>query len=391
MAFNLFAKREVVPEKKSSIPLGVVGFTGPNRANWSGRSSYSLTRSGFLNNPIGFRCVKLIAEASSALDWVVQTPETRFSEHPILNLLKRPNHRQGGASFFEELYGQIILTGDVYIESVCNEDRIPVSLHILRSDRMRVLTGSDGWPIGYEYSVGKTSRKYSIDGEFPKILHIKSFHPHDDHYGLSPMLAAASAVDVHNSATQWSKALLDNAARPSGAIVYKGIDGHSSMTDDQYARLVEEIESNHQGARNAGRPMLLEGGLDWKQMGFSPSDMEFHRTKENASREIALALGVPPMILGLPGDNTYSNYQEANRAFYRLTILPLVSHIASSFSYWLGGCGFNEDNLEVKVDLDRVSALSTERESDWRRISDADFLTESEKRRLLGFPEKSED
>ena len=33
------------------------------------------------------------------------------------------------------------------------------------------------------------------------------------------------------------------------------------------------------------------------------------------AREIALAFGVPPMILGLPGDNTYSNFQEANRAF----------------------------------------------------------------------------
>lgn len=42
------------------------------------------------------------------------------------------------------------------------------------------------------------------------------------------------------------------------------------------------MESYHQGARNAGRPMLLEGGLDWKPMGFSPSDMEFQKTKESA-------------------------------------------------------------------------------------------------------------
>ena len=42
----------------------------------------------------------------------------------------------------------------------------------------------------------------------------------------------------------------------------------------------------------AGRPMLLEGGLDWKPMGFSPSDMEFHRTKEAAARDIALAFDV---------------------------------------------------------------------------------------------------
>ena len=81
--------------------------------------------------------------------------------------------------------------------------------------------------------------------------------------------------------------------------------------------------------------MLLEGGLDWKPMGFSPSDMEFHRTKEAAARDVALAFGVPPMLLGLPGDNTYANYAEAHRAFYRLTVLPLVAKTLAAMSGWL--------------------------------------------------------
>ena len=92
---------------------------------------------------------------------------------------------------------------------------------------------------------------------------------------------------------------------------------------------------NHQGARNAGRPMLLEGGLDWRPMGFSPSDMEFHETKLSAAREIALAFGVPPMLLGIPGDATYANYAEAHRAFYRLTVLPLATRVTASVAWWL--------------------------------------------------------
>jgi HK97 family phage portal protein len=148
--------------------------------------------------------------------------------------------------------------------------------------------------------------------------------------------AAATAVDVHTSASCWSKALLDNAARPSGAIVYKGADGQSaSLSTDQYERLVSEMETHHQGARNAGRPMLLEGGLDWKPMGFSPSDMEFQKTKEAAAREIAIAFGIPPMLVGIPGDATYANYQEANRAFYRLTVLPLATKVLADLAHWL--------------------------------------------------------
>ena len=192
------------------------------------------------------------------------------------------------------------------------------------------------------------------------------------------------AMDVHNAASRWSKALLDNAARPSGAIVYKGAEGQGKLSNDQYDRLVGEMESMHQGARNAGRPMLLEGGLDWKPMGFSPSDMEFQKTKESAAREIALAFGVPPMLIGIQGDATYANYQEAHRAFYRLTVLPLATRVTAALASWLAG--FSGDAVELKPDLDQVSALSAERDAQWARVAGADFLSEAEKRTLLGLP-----
>lgn len=144
------------------------------------------------------------------------------------------------------------------------------------------------------------------------------------------------------------------------------------------------MESHHQGARNAGRPMLLEGGLDWKPMGFSPSDMEFQKTKEAAAREIAIAFGVPPMLMGIPGDATYANYQEANRAFYRLTVLPLVQRVTASISHWLSG--FSGEVVELRPDLDQIPALAVERDQQWARVGAADFLTAAEKRVLLGLP-----
>ena len=119
-------------------------------------------------------------------------------------------------------------------------------------------------------------------------------------------------------------------------------------------------------------------------MGFSPSDMEFQKTKESAAREIALAFGVPPMMLGLPGDATYANYQEANRAFYRLTVLPLVQKVTARVADWLSG--YVSERLDLRPDLDQIAALSSEREAQWRRVSDADFLTDAEKRQMLGLP-----
>ena len=105
------------------------------------------------------------------------------------------------------------------------------------------------------------------------ILHVKLFNPVNDHYGLSPIEAAATALDIHNTASKWNKALLDNSARPSGALVYTARDGN--LSPDQFDRLKTELEQGFQGAAHAGRPLLLEGGLDWKSMSLTPKDMDF--------------------------------------------------------------------------------------------------------------------
>jgi HK97 family phage portal protein len=374
--------------RKASATGPVTAPPGGTRPVWGSRDAATLARAGFIANPVGFRSVKLVAEAAAALPLICQDASRRYEMHPVLDLLRRPNTVQGRAEFLEALYGQLLLTGNAYVEAV-GGGGLPIELHVLRSDRMSVVPGPDGWPVAFEYTVGARRHRFGIDPERPLIFHVRSFHPQDDHYGLSPLSAAASALEVHNAASRWSKALLDNAARPSGALVYTGEDGGGTLTTEQYDRLLSEMEMLHQGARNAGRPMLLEGGLDWKPMGFSPSDMEFQKTKEAAAREIAMAFGVPPMLLGIPGDATYANYQEANRAFYRGTVLPLATRVTAALSDWLSR--FDPERVvELRPDPDLIPALGPEREAAWRRVGEADFLSDAEKRSLLGLPAQIE-
>ncbi|MFN3313100.1 MAG: phage portal protein, partial [Hyphomonas sp.] len=204
-------------------------------------------------------------------------------------------------------------------------------------------------------------------------------HPADDAMGLAPLAAARRALDLHNASADWAKALIDNAAKPSGALIY---GGGGRIPPDQFDRLKEELTANFSGAENAGRPLLLEGGLQWQALSLSPAEMDFQETRAAAAREIALALGVPPMLLGIPGDNTYSNYREANAAFWRMTVLPLAARVAEALSRWLDAPF--DDDIEVAPDLDRVPALSAEREALWARIDAASFLSVEEKRALAG-------
>lgn len=384
-----FIKRKQPEVKASATGRIAAQVMSSGRVAWSARDAVSLSKLGFLGNPMGFRAVKLISEAAAALPLVLQDAERRYDQHPVLDLMARPNGAQGRAELFEAIYGHLLLSGNAYLEAVTGLGTLPAELHVLRSDRMTVIPGADGWPVAYDYTVGGRKHRFAVTADLQPICHIKTFHPSDDHYGFSPLQAAAVAVDVHTSASSWSKALLDNAARPSGAIVYRGADGQSQLSNDQYDRLLSEMETHHQGARNAGRPMLLEGGLDWKPMGFSPSDMEFQKTKEAAGREIATAFGVPPMLMGIPGDATYANYQEANRAFYRLTVLPLVARVTAGISHWLSS--FTGEVVELRPDLDQIPALAVERDQQWARVGAADFLSPQEKRAILGLPRLSDE
>ncbi|MGF1550895.1 MAG: phage portal protein [Paracoccaceae bacterium] len=357
-------------------------FEPPGRAVFSSRDTASLARNGYAANPVGFRAVRMLAEAAAAIPLHLVEEGRRVTEHPLGARLARPNPAQDGRGFLETIYGYLLIAGNAYIEGVAGTaDLWPAELHALRPDRMQVVPGPDGWPVAYDYRVGGRAHRFDNAADWRPVLHLRAFHPLDDHYGMSALEPAAAALDVHNACGTWAKALLDNAARPSGAIVFGASDGRT-MSEAQYRRLQAELEDNHQGAANAGRPMLLEGGLDWKPMSHSPKDMDFLATKHAAAREIALAVGVPPMLLGLPGDNTYANYAEANRAFYRHSVLPMVRRVTAALADWLSqNAG---EAVALEPDLDQVPALSEEREALWRRVGEADFLSVAEKRAMLG-------
>jgi HK97 family phage portal protein len=377
------------PERKASATARLIAIESGGRARWTPRDYAALAREGYQSNAIVHRAVRLVAEAIGSLSFVLYDGAAELTAHPLLDLLARPNPRQDGASLLEALSTHLLLSGNGYVEAV-GVDGTVRELYVLRPDRMKVVPGPDGWPQAYEYTVNGTSLRFDqsagsspgVTRDVPPILQLTLFNPLDDYYGLSPLEAAAVAVDTHNAAARWNKALLDNAARPCGALVYSGPEG-AVMADAQFERLKKELGDQYRGPANAGRPLLLEGGLDWKAMSLSPKDMDFMEAKNSAAREIALAFGVPPMLLAIPGDNTYSNYQEANRAFWRQTVLPLGNRIGAALAHWLNpafGAG-----LTLAADTDRFEALSGDRAALWDRVIKAPFLTVNEKRAAVGY------
>lgn len=390
MSLKKLLKALAPREVKASRAAALTVQAGVRQARFTPRQYDALADEAYRKNIIAYRAVKLVSQNAACVPFAVYSgrgaSRRRLEDHPLADLLSQPNPQQGGTEFFEAVYAYYLIAGNSYIEAVGPESAPPRELWTLRPDRMRVLPGASGLPAGYRYTVAGKSVDYAADPLTGKgsVLHLKSFHPLDDWYGMSPLEAAAFSVDQHNDAAKWNAALLQSSGRPSGALVFKPSHPEASdiLTEEQRETLRREIEEYYAGADNAGRPLVLEGGLDWREMSMSPKDMDWLAGKDVSAREIALAFHVPPQLIGIPGSLSFANFEQARLALYDDAVLPLAHHLRDELNNWL--CPRFEGGVSVDLDLDRVEALAPRREKIWERVNAATFMTANEKRAALG-------
>ena len=383
-----FTRSAPPPEHKFANPGGY--FFGTRLIQPAAASYGRLSKEGYGRNAVAFACVNLIATAASSIELkhFKQTGDERDEIHTsdLLKLIGNPNPMQSGAEFLRHLVSYYALSGNAYVNGP-RSGKTPRQLYLLSPAHVEVKAGPYlGIPARYEYKPdANAARIYPVDQltAASEVLHVKTFNPLSPWYGMAPMDAAALAIDLHNAGNIWNYSLLSQGARPSGALVVKTKEGQAqNLTDEQYLRLKGELDEKYSGAGNNGKPLLLEGGLEWQEMSLSPTDMDFMEGKHAAAREIALAFGVPPMLLGIPGDNTYSNYEQALLAFWTQTVLPLLQLILGGFNRWLVPLFSPDDYLWY--DEEMIPALEPLRKAKSDRINAAGYLTINEKRDAMG-------
>jgi HK97 family phage portal protein len=366
----LFGRKSAPADARPFVPAWLCSDTAEEGF---ARSYETQFEEVYRRNPVGQRSVRLVAGMLGSLTIDGQPLP---GSGPAAAALIKPG-------LLESITANLLLQGNAYIQLIADDQDEPFELCLLRPERVSVVCDDRGWPVAYLHrAAGQLTRINRLDGLGRiQIAHIKALHPRDDHYGMGSIEAAIGAASVHNRAARWNKALLDNGARPSGALSYEPADG-SVLSAEQFKRLKDELANEFSGSGNAGRPLLLEGGLNWQALSLTPADMDFIALNEGAARDIALAFGVPPVLVGLPGDATYANAREAGRALYRQTILPMAGRIfdelAEMLGTWLGP-------LKLTVDTDQITELAEDRVALWQAVGSASFLSDAEKRDMLGF------
>jgi HK97 family phage portal protein len=385
---NLFSTKKTIEKKEAPIVYyNSLGYDTSTKIAYE-----DLATDGYQTNAIVNRCINEISNNASRVKINLFRGDQEIDNHPLLDLLYNPSPTCSQVEFFQAAFSYLLISGNNYMLSVSGDRTPPTELYNLRPDRIKIRTGSRAMPLSYDYVLGgNIVDSYEVDQATgnSKIKHIKLFNPLNDYYGMSPISACSVDIDQHNLANKHNVNLLQNGARPSGAVIFKPKDetgGHVQLSDVQRDQLVNDINQRFSGTGNAGKPMLLEGDFDWKEMGLSPKDMDFIQLKNMSAKDIALVYGVPSQLIGIPDAQTYSNFAEAKLALYNETIIPLLDRFQGDLNEWLTPM-FSED-LELRYDIDSIPAMAEQRRRVFESVTTGvqnGILTRNEAREQLGY------
>lgn len=408
---NPFSRSPLPTEKRQVYAIGWDNaFAGSGNLRQKTYSYDQAARASYILNAVAYRCMKMVCSGAAhiKIDLVEKTMvdgvrriET-IQEHALLDLMNRPTRCEGRIHFFEKMYTYLRLAGNSYIAGYGpNEGQIR-ELGCLRPDRVTVIPGKFGYPSAYEYKFsdkGDERKRFVVkrNGECPRLLHIREFHPTDDYYGLSRTEPGKFGIERHNESSQHNHAMLQNGARPSGMLSFKPIKGLDGEYEGAPQNIIEEAEkqlrARHQGSENAGQPFVVSGDVDWDPLSMTPIDMDFIRGKEDATRDICAAWGIPPILI-VTSNATYNNIKEARQELYEDVILPMVYHVLDEINRWLVPQFSDGRELKFIPDLDTISALEDKRTSKRDatiRLVQEGLLSLEEARIELGYEDHAQD
>ncbi len=364
-------------EQKSTS--GIQALIRRSSATWSARDFMAFAEEGYRDNPTVRACIR--AKQRAAIECPVLLVDSKgkvIETHKILELIKNPNTMQS----WEQLLNQMIGSYDIGGEADVLKIGVGQSLELwpLRPDWLEIASYAAGIPATLTYTppgvddVGQ-AKTYGVGD----VLIWAEYNPLFRWRGLSPLYSAAYSIDTLNEYAKSNKAMLENGMTPSGVLWTD-----SEVGDTAFKRLQDQFKEKYVGAKNNGKPLLLEGGLKWQGTSFSPRDMEFVSGKRLSQLDICQVLRVPPQIIGIEGSQTFANYEQARAAFYEDEVIPMVNSLLSNLMRWLKK-DFKLDGHRLIVDADAITALEPRRAERNKNIDGLQSITTDEKRAAMGY------
>ncbi len=264
-----------------------------------------------------FSCVRVLAETVASLPLPVYRRlsgggKERATDHYLYPLLHdQPNTEMTSLEFRETLMGHLALWGNAYAQIERNAGLQVRALWPLRPDRMTVRR--ENGVLAYRYQPENGQDRVFRPGQ---IMHIRGLSG-DGIIGYSPIRMAREAIGLARATEEFGARFFGSGSNPGGVLQHP-----NKLTDKALENLRRSFEERHGGLANAHRPLILEEGMTWQQIGIPPEDAQFLETRKFQTNEIARIFRVPPHMIGDLERATFSNIEHQSIEFVVHTIVP---------------------------------------------------------------------
>lgn len=339
---------------------------------------------GYQKNELVFAAIEELATSAAEPSWKAMYQGKWVFDHPILELVNRPNPFMHRYEFWATVMLHRALAGNAYALIVRSGSGRPLELWLLRPDRVKIHPHPTNWISHYEYDIG-TGEPMRFPPE--DVIHWKTRHPLNDYYGMPPLMAAAGRVDIDNFMKDFVKTYLNNMGVPAGVLEVEG-----KVSPEMRTEIQGRWRSDY-GGGNAGRNLLV---LQQMKAKFTPltaslgdSGLVIPELDEISEARIMMVFQVPPELIGARVGMQGSSYdakRAARESFWDETLIPIYADLAGSMNLRLVP---NYPRVtEVAADVSQVRALLEDADKLHMRVRQdvlAGIITVEEARDVLEY------
>ncbi|WP_234090082.1 phage portal protein [Enterobacter asburiae] len=361
------------------VPISLT--TGTFWEEWFGTSSSGkvVTADKAIQLSAVWACVRLLSESISTLPlkiYVRQPDGSRkaATDHPAYSILcRRPNSEMTPSRFMLMVVASICLRGNAFIEKKFIANRL-VSLVPLLPQNMvvkRLVIGA----LEYKYTENGNERVIPVKN----IMHIRGFGL-DGVCGMMPMKTGRDVIGSAMAVEESAAKIFEQGLQSSGFL-----SAENALTDDQRERLRGYMAS-FTGSKNAGKIMVLEGGLKYQGVTMNPEDAQMLESRAFSIEEICRWFRVPPFMVGhtTKQSSWASSLEGMNLQFLTHTLRPLLVNIEQE----IGRCLlYSDDEVFAEFSVEGLlRADSAGRAAYYTSALQNGWMSRNDVRRLENMP-----
>lgn len=367
-------------------------FVGQDLPIWTDYNAEGFIRQGYALNDDVFSIVNYISTKVAALPWRLYDMQSdgsmkEIKNHPILNLLQRPNPLQSGTHLIKLNVAYKLVTGDSFfyaprIENGNNAGKTK-ELYVMPSHLTDIVFGTPSDPIkGYQLR-GYYAPDSLIRPE--DVLHRKEINLLPDGAadlrGMSRLHAGAKMVLNSTEGRDANARSLKNQGPPG---IITGADNENALTIDQTDHMENKLVERHMG-HNSFIPIITSANLKWQAMGYPAVDLQIIESMDWSFDKLCNLYMLPSKVLNSKEASTFSNQAEAQKAAYNDAILPEAYDLRDGFNNWL--CPMWSPTLWLDVDTSGISVLQEDKSTLYQSLAVAYWIPVTDKQRQSGITE----